>query len=119
VIATSRTRFDAPSPIRTQTETLGGSDVTHIFVLAMTSFDQAAYRRVMGPGVERYAERALLLARNHDVVCLAAPVEEAFRAWLHHLDVGVPADRIVVPRDPDFGGEALYGELMTRIERDG
>jgi hypothetical protein len=96
------------------TETLGGPDVTHVFVHATTSFDQPAYLRLTGPAVERWAERALLLARCEDVVCLAAPVEEAYLAWLQDLGIGVAASRIVVPNQFDAdAGDTLPVSLMN------
>lgn len=52
------------------------------------------------PGVEFYPERALLLARRNDVVCVADEVEPAFLHYLAELGLGPDPSGIVVAAPP-------------------
>lgn len=68
------------------------------------------------PGEDRYAERALLMARAGDLVCVAAPVDQEYLAWLNAQGVGpVPADVLVADGVSD---EAAGVSLASKAARD-
>jgi hypothetical protein len=49
------------------------------------------------PGLDRYAERALLLAGEGDVVCVPKPVDACYLEFLAGLGLGPRPEHIVVP----------------------
>jgi hypothetical protein len=49
------------------------------------------------PGLDRYAERALLLAGEGDVVCVPKPVDPCYLEFLANLGLGPRPEHIVVP----------------------
>ena len=63
-------------------------------------------------GVERHAERALVLARSQDVVCVAGEVDPNYLAYLRELGLG-PRPEHVVPasRYGSGTGRALWARL--------
>ena len=61
----------APHAIASITASLGGPEVTQVFTSELVN---PVLNRVP-PRYRRYEERALLLARPHDVVCVTEPVE--------------------------------------------
>ncbi len=54
-------------PIRSIADTLGGPGVTHIFVHDLTLPEDAEYVKIH-PENASFDERALIVARSHDVV---------------------------------------------------
>ena len=57
------------------------------------------------PGLDRYAERALLLAGEGDVVCVPRPVDACFLEFLSALGLGPRPEHIVVPNGNGRNGE--------------
>lgn len=83
------------------------------------------------PGEDRYPERALLMARTGDLVCVSAPVDHEYLTWLNAQGVGpAPADVMVVGGAPDASEEpglaarmcrdaALLARIAARMPADG
>lgn len=114
--------FD-PSP-SSIVETLGGPDVAHVFAhdvsAAVASLEGFSYEPTL---VARWAERALVMARPHDVVCVLEPVDNTFLSYLSRLGIGPRADHVVVAGHPSVSRSALplaegltqNGEALERI----
>jgi hypothetical protein len=67
-----------------------------IYAHAATSIDLESYRACKGPTLPHQAERALLLARQGDLVCVDEPVDPAYLAFLSRLDLGPLPEHVVV-----------------------
>ena len=76
---------------------------------------EGLYRAV--PGVDFYPERALLLARRNDLVCVADEVEPAFLDYLAELELGPDPSGIVVAAPP--AQVRLAPLWKTVLENDG
>jgi Pre ATP-grasp domain len=88
-----RSEFDQKFGIHPIIETLGGLDVTQIFVHSVTSLRNITE---IAPTAHVYPERALICARSDDLVCLAVQVDKKYLQYLHDLGMGPKVDRIVV-----------------------
>ena len=64
------------------------------------------------PGLDRYAERALLLAAEGDVVCVPKPVDPGYLEFLGGLGLGPRPEHIVVP---DGNGRSVDRPLAERL----
>lgn len=71
-----------------------------------------------GPATERTSERALVLARSQDIVCVSEEVEPAYLAYLAELGLGPSPERVVAASR--FGdqvpGRALWARLAGSTE---
>lgn len=84
-----------------------------IFLHCATSVDYLAELNASVPGVEHYAERALLLAEHHDVVCLPEEIDPAYLAYLAELGLGPAPENVLVASRFDDGSSE--GPLWRRI----
>lgn len=73
----------------------------NVFVHCPTSVDYLADLNASIPGVECYAERALLLASGKDVVCLAEEVEPAYLEFLADLGLSPTPENVIVASGVD------------------
>jgi hypothetical protein len=64
------------------------------------------------PGIDRYSERALLLAAEGDAVCVPRPVDPEYLAFLGGLGLGPRPEHIVVP---DRNGRSSARPLAERL----
>jgi hypothetical protein len=64
------------------------------------------------PGLDRYAERALLLAAEGDVVCVPRPVDPSYLEFLGRLGLGPRPEHIVVPDDRGRGPTRPLAERL-------
>lgn len=106
---------EPPGGISSIVGTLGGPEVTRIFSHALTScgfFD--GFARACR-GAELYAERALLAARRHDVVCLLEPVDRTYLDLLDRIGVGPRPENVVVVAGESAGPRVLP-ELLREDE---
>lgn len=76
------------------------------------------------PGLDRYPERALLLAAEGDVVCVPKPVDPCYLEFLGALGLGPRPEHIVVPNGNGRGSgrplaERLLGDpgVLSRAAR--
>ncbi|MGH9879372.1 MAG: hypothetical protein ACRD5H_17210, partial [Nitrososphaerales archaeon] len=88
-----QTEFDQDNGISAITETLGGSDVTQIFVHSVTSLENIAE---IAPTAPVYPERSLLFARSDDIVCVSKKVDEHYLRFLHSFGIGPRNENIIV-----------------------
>ena len=70
--------------------------MTRIFIHCVGSLRSLQTLDAAIPGFDRYPERALLLAEPGDVVCVSAPIDPDYLAYLAHLgiDRGAHADQV-------------------------
>ena len=64
------------------------------------------------PGLDRYAERALLLATEGDVVCVPKPVDACYLEYLAAIGLGPRPEHIVVPNG---NGRSVERPLAERL----
>ncbi len=66
-------------------------------------------------GIGRYPERALLLARPEDIVCISDPVDPDYLPFLAELGLGVDPSRIVVAEaySPPASAKSLKEKLIA------
>lgn len=84
-----------------------------IFVHCATSVEYLAELNASVPGVEHYAERALLLAEHEDIVCLPEEVDPGYIAYLAELGLGPASGNLLVASHFDDGNSE--GPLWRRI----
>jgi hypothetical protein len=65
------------------------------------------------PGVDKYAERAMLLARTDDLVCLAHQVSTAYLDFLQQLGLGPDPANIIQLPEPVRGRKAV--PMVSRL----
>ncbi len=91
---------------------------SQLFVHCATSVSYLSELADSIPWVERYAERALVLARPKDIVCVTDEVDPAYLVYLAELGVGPRAEN-VLPASR-FGaappGRALWARLAGNAE---
>ena len=97
------------------TEVLRGGETVNVFVHSVSSLPHSKMLAPRLPGMELYAERALLLARPQDVVCVLRPPEQAYLDYLHGLGLGPdPANVVAVRPAGARGAGDLLSELLTQ-----
>lgn len=112
-----RLRKALPVPDTPAANSLPGP--VQLFVHCATSVDYLADLNACIPGVERYAERALLLAEPNDVVCVTHEVDPTYLEYLAELGLGpAPTNVVVAPslEGPDTGSSTLWQKLLTSEE---
>ena len=85
-------------PVRPEAQgrAAGPPRVTRVFAHSPSEAPDAPVVVTRMPDFERLGERALLLARPGDVVCLAQPVEPAYLEFLGSLSIGPRAEDVLV-----------------------
>jgi Pre ATP-grasp domain len=97
-------------------QSLGAGNGSRLFVHCATSIDYLAELSELNPGVERYAERALLLADRNDIVCVPQEIEPDYLEFLAQLGLGpAPANLIVTSRFQSGSGP-LWERLLDSEE---
>lgn len=86
---------------------------TRVFLHSPSEAPDAARIVEQIPEFERYGERALLLARPGDVVCLADAVDERYMSFLRSLDIGPRSEDVVLVESVEPGAG-----LSTQLIRD-
>jgi hypothetical protein len=99
-------------------DTLGGSDVVHVFAHSTASLGHVPGYTEREAELDHGVERALLLARPDDVVCVTRPVEPAYLEFLHGLGLGPNAGNVVVATAEHAPNRrATLPELLAKDER--
>jgi Pre ATP-grasp domain len=75
--------------------TLEDTEVTHIFTHHVTALVHRNALETYLPGHEHYDQRALILARPDDIVCVAGNVDQRYVHYLSSLGLGPKGDRII------------------------
>ncbi len=108
-----QTSFDRENGIGSIIETLGGSSVTQIFVHNLTS-DIAELSAVI-PEKEKYDERALVIARPDDIVCVLNRVNDQYIKFLSTIGIGPTNGNIVVASESiDYNSDEILPDLLMR-----
>ena len=97
-------------------QSLGTGTGSRVFVHCGMSIDYLAELSQSNPDVERYAERALLLAERNDIVCVTAEVEPDYLDFLDHLGLGPAAANLIVTSRFQSGGGPLWERLLDSEE---
>jgi len=83
-----QTEFDQDYAIGSIIETLGGTDITQIFIHSVASLGKETELAATLPGFGKYPERSLLVARPDDIVCVLERVDNKYLQFLSSLGVG-------------------------------
>jgi hypothetical protein len=89
------TEFDRDNDISSIVETLGDSNVTQIFVHSVTSLKNIAELIKIKPELAKYPERALVLARPDDIVCVPDEVDNQHLQFLSGLAIGTKKEKVI------------------------
>jgi hypothetical protein len=89
---------------------------SRLFVHCVTSLP--CYGALAKVDKERYPERALLLARPQDIVCVSEEVDPAYLEYLAELGLGLSPDRVVPASrfSPAQPGRPLWARLRGSTE---
>src|SRR5437899_1440575 len=93
----------------------GSAGVTQIFAHGITSLQNLPGFAGTPTGVRRYVERALVMARPGDLVCVVDAVEEEYLRFLATLGIGPRREHVIVAgagRCPS--GAVTLPELLMR-----
>jgi hypothetical protein len=115
-MSTPRPEDDSPAGHTGRvTASFGGPDVTQVFVHDVASVPNSEALASILPWTRTHCERALLLARPHDIVCVLRPVDGDFVRFLREMGIGPDPENIVVasPRDGAGTGGDLVGLLLS------
>jgi hypothetical protein len=96
-------------------EVRGGAEVAHVFVHSTASLGDVPGCREQEAELDFGVDRALLLARPGDVVCLNRSADPDYLAFLRDLGLGVDAGDIVVAAAT--GKDASLAEALLRDPR--
>jgi hypothetical protein len=88
-----QTKFDQDNGISSIIKTLGGDNVTQIFVHDISSLRNVAATL---PGFEKYYERSLVFARADDIVCVLNSLDNQCLEFFSSLGVGPRDENVVV-----------------------
>jgi len=91
---------------------MGGPDVVHVLAHCIASIPNSATLRTKLPTLDYYPERALLMARHQDVVCVNHPVDQDYLDFLKRMDIGPAEENIIVVADGH--GDSAH-DLPTRL----
>ncbi len=97
-------------------ESLESGSHSRLFVHCGTSVDYLAELNAASPGMERYAERALLLAERQDIVCVTAEVDPAYLEFLACLGIGPKPENLIVASRFQSGDGPLWQRLLDSEE---
>jgi hypothetical protein len=100
----------ADAGVASTVEAQDGPEVVHVLVHGTASLGRLPGCREKEAELDFGVDRALLLARPGDVVCLSRPAEPAYLEFLTELGLGPGPGRIVVA--------ACAGELARALARD-
>lgn len=93
--------------------TLGGPDVTHIFVHDPVALAKNLPLEMRTPNFRAYDQRALVMARPHDVVCMTSrQVDLSYLGFLYELGVGPELGNVIELEPGPVFGECLDNDLF-------
>jgi Pre ATP-grasp domain len=93
-------------------ECLHSGAYSRLFVHCGASVNYLAELRASHPGLEKDAERALLLAERQDIVCLTNEVEPAYLDFLADLGLGPDAQNLIIASRFQPGDGPLWERLL-------
>ena len=93
--------------------TLGGSDVTYIFVHDPVALAKNLPLERRPSNFRAYDQRALVMARPHDVVCMtSSKIDLSYMGFLYELGVGPERGNIIELEPAPVFGECLDNDLF-------
>ncbi len=113
-----QTKFDREHGISSLIQTLGDVQVTQIFVHDVTQLKNLTQVSATVLGLEKYDQRALVLARPYDLVCVASEVNNQYLRFLSNLEVGPSNGHVIVRSEgiQEASDESLLELLMSNYE---
>ena len=113
-----QTKFDREYGISSLIQTLGDTKVTQIFVHDVTQLKNLTEVSAAVLGLEKYDQRALVLARPQDLVCVASEVDDQYLRFLSNLEIGPSNGHVIVgsERIQATSGASLLDLLMSNYE---
>jgi len=100
--------------MRSMVSTLGGSGITQVFTHHITSAVDMRVLKATTPGYQHFDQRALLLARPGDIVCVRGTVDETYVEFLSQLGLGPKRDHIVELGVSAGDEETMLPDLLRR-----
>lgn len=91
-----------------------GTGAQQLYVHSVTSLPGISTLETLIPDVDLYAERALLVARRGDVVCVPRPVEDSYLRFIRERGFEILPENIVAC-DPGYGAPS-HGSLSYRLK---
>ena len=91
--------------------------MTRIFIHCVGSLRSLQTLDAAIPGFDRYPERALLLAEPGDLVCVSAPVDAEYLAYLAGLGIGPRTEDVIVAEGTGPLAERLGASPRPLVER--
>jgi len=112
--ASDLTAFDQEYGIKSIVEMLGGPGVTQLFVHNVDALGDKAELVATFLDFEKYAERALVVARPHDMACVFNQVDPDYLQFLSRLGVGPQEQNVIVASEkgPPLAGSGLINSLI-------
>jgi len=108
-----QTEFDRENGISSIIDTLGGSNITQVFVHSVTSLENITELTETVTGLEKYPERSLLVARPDDLVCVVDKVDNQYLQFLSKLGIGLSNKNIIVAsKDFQQDSDATLSDLL-------
>ena len=101
--------------MRSLVSTLGPAEVSHIFVHDATALMKHIPRDARPRNSRSYDQRALLMARPHDVVCIASPlIDPSYAHFLSERGIGPTSNNIVQLDTGTCDEECTISDLLCR-----
>lgn len=114
-----KTEFDRENGISSIIDTLGGSNITQVFVHSVTSLENITELTAIVTGLEKYPERSLLVARPNDIVCVLNSVNNHYLQFLSSLEIGPKNGNLIVASSEGshkHSNVSLSDSLMNNYE---
>ncbi|MBA3965330.1 MAG: hypothetical protein H0X47_06085 [Nitrospirales bacterium] len=101
--------------MRSLVSTLGPAEVIHIFVHDATALLKNVPRDARTRNSRSYDQRALLMARPHDVVCMSSPsIDPSFAHFLSERGIGPRSNNIIQLDTASCDEECTISHLLCR-----
>ena len=101
--------------MRSLVSTLGPAEVIHIFVHDATALMKNVPRDARSRNSRSYDQRALLMARPHDVVCMASPlIDPSYAHFLSERGIGPTSQNIIQLDTGTCDEECTISDLLCR-----
>jgi hypothetical protein len=91
-----QTKFDREYGISSLIQAFGDTQVTQIFAHDVSQLKNLTEVSATVLGVEEYDQRALILARPRDLVCVAREVDDQYLRFLSDLEIGPSKGHVIV-----------------------
>ena len=94
---------------------LDETEVTHIFTHHVTALVHRNALEAYLPGHEHYDQRALILARPDDIVCVAGSVDRRYLHYLSSLGLGPRSENLIeLPSESGDDSDRTLSDMLCR-----